>query len=106
MASITVLGQRRVLTELDVIIEGVEAKQQEQLVAVARLNPAGEGAAQLHALLRLTKDYLVCLRESRALLRWTLPVDESLHPGVTSAMEAYCPARRTNAAMLRPHLTE
>ena len=106
MASITVLGQRRALTELDVIIEGIEAKQQEQLVAVARLNPAGEGAAQLHALLRLTEDYLVCLRESRALLRWTLPADESLHPNVTSAVEAYCPARRTNAAMLRPHLIE
>ena len=106
MASITVLGQRRALTELDVIIEGVEAKRREQLVAVARLNPVGEGAAQLYALLRLTEDYLVCLRESRALLCWTLPADENLHPAVTSAMEAYCPARKAGAAMLQPHLIE
>src|SRR3954454_25047282 len=53
MASVTVLGQRRAAAELETIIAQVE-----------------------RALLRLTEDYLACLRQSRAILLWELPGGE------------------------------
>jgi hypothetical protein len=32
--------------------------------------------ARVHALLRLTEDYLACLRQSRRILLWELPPEE------------------------------
>ena len=84
MASITVLGQRRALAELDATIEGLERQRREQLAAAARLGAAGGDAAPLRAVLRLTEDYLACLRQSRAILLWELPQD----PGRPDAASA------------------
>ena len=89
MASITVLGQRRVMAELDVTIERVEEMRREQLAIAARLSAAGEDASPLRTLLGLTEDYLACLRQSRAILLWELPQDPG-RPG-PGAVEA-CPA--------------
>jgi hypothetical protein len=75
MASITVLGQRRALAELDAAIGRVEEQRREQLAAATQLAASGRNATQLRALLRLTEDYLACLRQSRAILLWKLPQD-------------------------------
>ena len=106
MASITVLGQRRALTDLDAVIAYTEKKLHEQLAMAARLEVAGEVAAQLRAVLRLTKDYLACLRESQAILRWTLPAKESPHPGARSGAEACFPPYGTVPAAARLRLVE
>ena len=98
MASVTVLGQRRTVAELDAAISRVERARREQLAAVARLVAAGQDPAPLHALLRLTEDYLACLRQSRAVLLWELPQTEP-HPGVAAA-------GGTGAAGVRPRLVE
>ena len=73
MASVTVLGQRRALTELDATIGRVEEQRRGQSAAAARLAASGGDAAPVRALLRLTEDYLACLRQSRAVLLWELP---------------------------------
>ena len=67
MASVTVLGQRRAAAELDTVIVQVERARREQLAA------AGRDPARVHALLRLTEDYLACLHQSRRILLWELP---------------------------------
>jgi len=71
MAGITILGQRRTVAELDTAIRRVERARREQLAA------AGRDPARVRALLRLTEDYLACLRQSRAILLWELPQDPS-----------------------------
>jgi hypothetical protein len=71
MASVTILGQRRAAAELDTEIRRVERARLEQLAA------AGRDPAQVRALLRLTEDYLACLRQSRRILLWELPQDPS-----------------------------
>jgi len=76
MASVTILGQRRAAAELDAAIGQVERARREQLAA------AGRDPARVHALLRLTEDYLACLRQSRAILLWELPPEE---PGLGTA---------------------
>ena len=76
MASITVLGQRRTVAELDAAISQVERARREQLAAAARLVAAGQDLARVRALLRVTEDYLACLRQSRAVLLWELPPEE------------------------------
>ena len=73
MASVTVLGQRRTVAELDAAIRQLERARREQLAAAARLAAAGRDPAPVRALLRLTEDYLACLRQSRAVLLWELP---------------------------------
>ena len=80
MASITVLGQRRAVAELDATIGQVERARREQLAEAARLAASGRDPARVHALLRLTEDYLACLRQSRAILLWELP-REAPRPG-------------------------
>ena len=77
MASVTVLGQRRAAAELDAAIGQVERARREQLAEAARLAASGRDPARVHALLRLTEDYLACLRQSRAILFWELPQDPS-----------------------------
>ena len=77
MASVTTLGQRRAAAELDAAIRQVERARREQLVAAAGLAATGGDAAPVRALLRLTEDYLACLRQSRAILLWELPQDPS-----------------------------
>ena len=77
MAGITILGQRRTVAELDTAIRRVERARREQLAAAARLAAAGRDPAPVRALLRLTEDYLACLRQSRAILLWELPQDPS-----------------------------
>jgi len=54
MPSITVLGRRRAVAELDAAIGCAEAKRREQLATAARLAAAGLDPA----LLRVTEDYL------------------------------------------------
>ena len=73
MPSVTVLGQRCAVAELDATIGRVEARRREQLAAAARAAAAGRDPAPLRALLRLTEAYLACLRQSRAVLLWELP---------------------------------
>jgi hypothetical protein len=77
MSSVVVLGQRQVVAELDATIARVEGQRREQLAAAARLAAVGGDAAPVRALLRLTEDYLACLRQSRAILLWELPQDPS-----------------------------
>ena len=89
MASVTVLGQRRAVAELDAAIRQVERARLEQLAEAARLAAGGGDPAPVRALLRLTEDYLACLRQSRAILLWELPQDPG-RPG-PGAVEA-CPA--------------
>ena len=76
MASITVVGQRRAVAELDATIGRVEARRREQHAAAAQAAAAGRDPAPLRALLRLTEAYLACLRQSRAVLLWELPQEE------------------------------
>ena len=85
MPSVTVLGQRRVVAELDATIGRVEEQRREQLAAAARTAAAGRDPAPLRALLRLTEDYLACLRQSRAILVWELPRAGAARPGGTGA---------------------
>ena len=96
MSSVTVLGQRRAVAGLDATIGRVEEQRREQLAAAARAAVAGRDPAPLHALLRLTEDYLACLRQSRAVLLWELPAEE---PGLAAAGER-------GAAGGRPRLVE
>src|SRR3954470_22683743 len=77
MASVTILGQRRAAAELDAAIGQVERARREQLAEATRLAASGRDPARVHALLRLTEDYLACLRQSRAILLWELPQDPS-----------------------------
>jgi hypothetical protein len=102
-ASITVLGQRRALGELDATISRIERARREQLALAARLAAAGEDPAPIRALLRLTDDYLACLRESRVVLLWKLPqdVDQAL-----GAMPAAAMHHSFGAAGARPRLVE
>ena len=65
MSSVTVLGQRRAVAGLDATI--------------------GRDPAPLRAVLRLTEDYLACLRQSRGILLWELPPEE---PGLSTAAGA------------------
>ena len=76
MASITVLGPRRTVAELDAAIGRVERARREQLATAARAAAAGRDPAPLRAILRLTEDYLACLRQSRAVLLWELSPEE------------------------------
>ena len=76
MASVTVLGQRRAAAEQDAAIRQVERARLEQLAEAARLAAAGRDPAPVWALLRLTEDYLACLRQSRRILLWELPPEE------------------------------
>jgi hypothetical protein len=99
MTSIVVLGQRRAVAELDATIGHVEERRREQLALIARLSAAGKDAAPVRTLLRLTEDYLACLRQSRSLLLWTLP-QQNPCPGVPPA------ATGRDAAGLRPRLAE
>ena len=96
MASITVLGQRRAAAELDAAIRQVERARREQLAAAARLVASGRDPAPVRALLRLTEDYLACLRQSRAILLWELPQDEPRSE----------PAGGTGLTGARPRLAE
>ena len=96
MSSITVLGQRHAVAELDATIERVEKRRREQLAAAARLAAAGENATPVRALLRLTEDYLACLRQSRRVLLWEMPPEE---PGPATA-------GKKGAAGIRPRLVE
>jgi hypothetical protein len=93
MASVTILGQRRAAAELDAAIRQVERARREQLAAAARLAATGGDAAPVRALLRLTEDYLACLRQSRAILLWELPQDQS-----PEAAGGYPAALETGAA--------
>ena len=95
MASVTVLGQRRAAAELDAAIRQVERARREQLAAAARLAASGRDPAPVHALLRLTEDYLACLRQSRRILLWELPPEE---PSPAAAAGA--------AGDVRPRLAE
>ena len=98
MASITVLGQRRAVAELDAAIRQVERARLDQLAEAARLAAGGGDPAPVRALLRLTEDYLACLRQSRGILLWELPPEE---PGLGTA------AGRTGATGdARPRLAE
>jgi len=101
MASVTILGQRRAMAELDAAIGQVERARREQLAAAARLAASGEEPAPVRAVLRLTEDYLACLRQSRAILLWELPQDPT-RPGATSA----APATEVGVAGDRPRLAE
>ena len=92
MASVTVLGQRRAAAELDATIGRVEEQRREQLAAAARLTTMGGDPAPVRALLRVTEDYLACLRQSRRILLWELPPEE---PGPAAA-----------AGDVRPRLAE
>jgi hypothetical protein len=65
-ASITVLGQRHALAELDATIGRIEGARREQLALAARLVAAAADPAPVCALLRLTDDFLACLRQSPA----------------------------------------
>ena len=94
MASVTILGQRRAAAELDAAIGQVERARLEQLAEAARLAAAGRDPAPVRALLRLTEDYLACLRQSRRILLWELPPEK---PG---------PAAATGATGDRPRLAE
>ena len=87
MASVTVLGQRHAVAELDAAIRRVERARREQLAAAARLAAGGGDPAPVRSLLRITEDYLACLRQSRAILLWELPQDEPRpeRAGVTGA---------------------
>ena len=96
MAGITILGQRRTVAELDTAIRQVERARLEQVAEAARLAAAGQDPARVRALLRLTEDYLACLRQSRAVLLWELPAEE---PGLAAAGER-------GAAGGRPRLVE
>src|SRR3954454_21214086 len=93
MASVTILGQRRAAAELDAAIRQVERARREQLAAAAQLAATGGAAAPVRALLRLTEDYLACLRQSRAILLWELPQDQS-----PEAAGGYPAALETGAA--------
>src|SRR3954454_6836025 len=73
MPSVTVLGQRRALSGLETTIGWSEEQPRSQSAAAAHLAAAGGDAAPVRALLRLTEDYLACLRQSRAVLVWELP---------------------------------
>jgi uncharacterized protein YecE (DUF72 family) len=106
MPAIIVLGQRRALTELDAKIAAIEEKRRELSAAIVRLSAAREDVAQLRALLRLTEDYLACLRQSRGILLWQLPPDSDLSPEVRSLAETCCPANERGAAGTRPRLVE
>jgi hypothetical protein len=97
MSSITVLGQRRAVTELDTAVKCVEAKRQELLATTTRLVAVGQDPAQLYALLRITDDYLACLRQSRGILLWELP---------QQASSRRTPPVETGATGLRPRLVE
>ena len=96
MSSVTALGQRRAVAGLDATIGRVEEQRREQLAAAARAAAAGRDPAPLRAVLRLTEDYLACLRQSRAVLLWELPAEE---PGLAAAGER-------GAAGGRPRLVE
>ena len=85
MSSVTVLGQRRAVAELDATIGRVEEQRREQLAEAARLAASGRDPAPVRALLRLTDDYLACLRQSRRILLWELPPEEPA-PGATGAV--------------------
>jgi hypothetical protein len=101
MPGITVLGQRRAVAELDATIGRIEEQRREQLAWAVRLSAAGEDASPLYALLRLTEDYLACLRQSRNLLLWEVSPEE---PRTSAA--AVAPAFGTGAAGDRPRLVE
>jgi hypothetical protein len=102
-ASIIVLGQRRALAELDTTIGQIEQARHEQLTAATRLAAAGADAAPVRTLLRLTDDYLACLRQSRAVLRWELPQEGDHGAG---AMLATAVHRPIGATAVRPRLIE
>jgi hypothetical protein len=106
MPAIIVLGQRRALTELDAKITAIEEKRRELSAAIVRLSAVREDIAQLRALLRLTEDYLACLRQSRGILLWQLPQDSDLGTGMRSVAEACCPANERGAAGTRLRLVE
>jgi hypothetical protein len=106
MPAIIVLGQRRALAELEATIGCVEEKRQELLAVIIRLSAAREDTAQLRALMRLSEDYLACLRQSCDILLWQLPQDSDLSPEVGSVDEAFCPANERGAAGTRPRLVE
>jgi hypothetical protein len=100
MSSVVVLGQRQVVAELDATIARVEGQRREQLAAAARLAAGGGDAAPVRALLRLTEDYLACLRQGRAVLLWELPREEP-RPGAAPAATV-----EMGAAGLRLRLVE
>lgn len=66
MAGVTALWprQRQAVAELDGVIGRVEQARRGQLAAAARLAAAGD-PAPIRDLLRLTDEYLACLRETR-----------------------------------------
>ena len=101
MTSVTVLGQRRAAAVLDAAIRQVERARREQLAAAARLAAGGGDPAPVRALLRLTEDYLACLRQSRAILVWELPQDPAC-PGAVPA----APLAETGTAGDRPRRAE
>src|SRR5690348_17623446 len=101
MSSVAVLGQRRAVTGLDATIGRVEEQRREQLAAAARAAVAGRDPAPLHAVLRLTEDYLACLRQSRAVLLWELPAEE---PGLARPAREARPGtgRAWSSSLSRP----
>jgi hypothetical protein len=101
MPSIIVLGQRRAVAELDATIERIDEQRRGQLAAVARLGATGEDATKLHALLRLTEDYLACLHQSRDILLWELPREERRRGAVPAATTV-----EAGAAGFRPRLVK
>jgi hypothetical protein len=101
MASVTVLGQRRTVAELDAAIRQLERARREQLAAAARLAASGGDTAPVRAVLRLTEDYLACLRQSRAVLVWELPRQEDRRGAVPAASLA-----ETGTAGDRPRLLQ
>lgn len=103
-ASITVLGQRRALAELDATIGQIEHARREQLATAARLVAAAADPTPVRTLLRLTDDFLACLRQSRAVLLWELPCRaEEGRPDRSAAVGRLSrPAPMTGAAGVRP----
>jgi hypothetical protein len=102
-ASITVLGQRRALAELDATIGRIEGARREQLALAARLAATAVDPVQVRALLRLTDDYLACLRQNRAVLLWELPQDGD-HGSNARPAAAAC--RPLGATVVRPRFVE
>jgi hypothetical protein len=102
-ASITVLGQRHALAELDATIGRIEGARREQLALAARLVAAAADPAPVCALLRLTDDFLACLRQSQAVLLWELPQDGD-HGSNARPAAAAC--RPLGATVVRPRFVE
>src|SRR3954452_18458458 len=101
MPSVTVLGQRRAVAELDATIGCLEEQRREQLAAAARAAAAGRGPTPLRAGLRLAEDYLACLRQGRAVRLGELPAEA---PGLAAAGErgAAARGRASSGSLSRP----